>query len=145
MALNKGRDKNLVWIPDLCLQPGNPEYGNWTAEEKRQIIVDHVTEAVTHYKYDICDYLLLIFESSVPSFCFKCASNFHLFQLSQQWSTKLSMRKVYEAPSWWSTLYFWDLLVQWVMHDYKGGVELASAWKFIVKTQETPRINSIMT
>ena len=33
-----------------CLLNRHPEYGNWTAEEKRQIIVDHVTEAVAHYK-----------------------------------------------------------------------------------------------
>ena len=48
------RFHTLVWGAEGSLppwlQPGSPEYGNWTAEEKRQIIVDHVTEAVTHYK-----------------------------------------------------------------------------------------------
>merc|ERR1712117_334187 len=50
----KFRYHALVWgkessNPDW-LQPSNPDYGNWTAEEKRQIIVDHVTEAMTKYK-----------------------------------------------------------------------------------------------
>ena len=47
----------LVWgkessNPDW-LQPNSPEYGNWTAEEKRQIIVDHITEAMTRYNGQI--------------------------------------------------------------------------------------------
>ena len=32
------------------LQPSSPDYGDWTPEEKRQIIIDHVTEVVTMYK-----------------------------------------------------------------------------------------------
>ena len=48
------RFHTLVWPVEGALppwlRPGDPAYGNWTAEEKRQIIVDHVTEAVTHYK-----------------------------------------------------------------------------------------------
>ena len=51
------RYHTLVWgqessNPDW-LQPNNPEYGNWTAEEKRQIIVDHITEAMTKYNGQI--------------------------------------------------------------------------------------------
>ena len=48
------RHHTLVWgvessNPDW-LQPNSPEYGNWTAEEKRQIIIDHITETMTRYK-----------------------------------------------------------------------------------------------
>lgn len=48
------RHHTLIWgvessNPDW-LQPNNPEYGNWTAEEKRQIMIDHITETMTRYK-----------------------------------------------------------------------------------------------
>ena len=32
------------------LQPDNPEYGNWTLGEKRQLIVDRITEVCTTLK-----------------------------------------------------------------------------------------------
>ena len=38
-------EQNPEW-----LQPSSPEYGDWTPEEKRQIIIDHVSEVVTMYK-----------------------------------------------------------------------------------------------
>ena len=38
-------EQNPEW-----LQPSSPEYGDWTPEEKRQIIIDHVTEVVTMYR-----------------------------------------------------------------------------------------------
>ena len=48
------RHHTLIWgsessNPDW-FQPSSPEYGNWTAEEKRQIMIDHITEAMTRYK-----------------------------------------------------------------------------------------------
>ena len=48
------RHHTLIWgvessNPDW-LQPNSPEYGNWTADEKRQIMIDHITETMTRYK-----------------------------------------------------------------------------------------------
>ena len=48
------RHHALIWGVESSnpewLQPNSPEYGNWTADEKRQIIIDHITETMTRYK-----------------------------------------------------------------------------------------------
>ena len=48
------RHHTLVWGKESSnpewLQPNSPEYGNWTEEEKRQIVIDHIQETVTRYK-----------------------------------------------------------------------------------------------
>jgi len=47
------RGHALVWGQEGSnpnwLQPSNDEYGNWTVDEKRQIIIDHITEHMNRY------------------------------------------------------------------------------------------------